>query len=1322
MFPGDLLTERFEIEHRVSVGGMGEVFRARDRTSGEAVAVKVLSDAREQRIARFVCEVQSLAALSHPGIVRYISHGVSPLGEPFLVMEWLEGEDLEQRLARGPLTAGEALALATRVAEALGAAHARGVVHRDLNPSNLFLPGGNILDAKVLDFGIARREGQAQLTKTGVMLGTPGFMAPEQARDAVAGGDTGGDPGGDAAGQRGNELDARADVFALGCVLFQCLTGTRAFDGDGHAAILHKLLFDEAPRVGALWPEVPAALDDLVARMLAKAPGDRPPDGARLASELLAIAPLVDGAAVAPRGGSAKRSAITVGERRLQVMVLLGPAAVDRPEPDPEPDPAAVQRAVQPYGGRLEPLPDGSAIVVFKTERQVATDQAAQAARCALAIRALSKRRPIAVVMGRAEPAMRLPAPMLRPPAPGEGGAAASWPAPPPGAAAEPPPILLDKVVAGLLGARFEVVERAAGTILCGERPLLQSARTLLGRPTSYVGRDWELSALTGILDECIDEPEARVAVVTGAAGMGKTRLGAELIRRIRERPDPVAIWIGRGDSLRAGSTLYLLAQALRGALGIRGGEPLAERRDRLRARIATRVPAADQQRVTELLGELIGTPFPVEESSPALKAARQDAQLMSEQMRKAFLDFLQAETAVHPVLIILEDLHWGDFGTVRFIDTALRERAKLPWMVLALARPEVYEVLPRLWAERNVQEIRLKALGKKAGERLVRQALGDSVEPDTVERLVQLADGNAFYLEELIRAVADGKDGALPDTVLVMVETRLARLPLEARRVLRAASVFGEVSWESGVALLLGHAMSARTVSDWLRKLVAQEVLVARPRSRFPGVRELAFRHSLHREGAYATLTEEDRCSGHRLVGEWLEQHGEADAMVLAGHFERGGDGARAARAYLHAAEQAVHILDLDATFARAGLGLGCAPPPDLRLALLGMRCEAATYASQLLAAVLPEAEEVLGAAPPGSLPWAQAALAYLEGTLVTGRISDFMAAAGALHEVAPAPEAMSRMALTYVGAACLLDVVGHVAQGSTMAERFRAAIHATGDREPLARFWWHVLVGMRSAYASEDPWDGYRHSEAIREIFDVIGGERVLLNMQLFRGMNLWYLGALEPAAQALAEIPAADESLGVVSSLRRFCLAWLLADRGMLGEARALAAELAEYGRAQKLPLEELRGRWVLAEVLRRAGDLEGAERELSCGLGMAVPPLEHPGVLGTLAALRLAQGRATEALEAAADATARCAAMGGCGMFRGAFVQLAHGEALHATGAHDAARRVIGEARARLLATADRITDPAYRQSFLRDVPENARTLALAGAWQGDAPTA
>ncbi|HWO26398.1 MAG TPA: protein kinase [Kofleriaceae bacterium] len=1302
MWLGALIGGRFEVERQVGSGGMGEVFRARDRATDQAVAIKLITDGLGQRLARFAREVELLAELSHPGIVRYVSHGETPAGELFLVMEWLEGEDLRGRLEREPLTVVEAVKLATRVAEALGAAHARGIIHRDLKPSNLFLPGGRPEDVKILDFGIAQRERRTPLTKTGTLIGTPGYMAPEQARNKGV-------------------IDTRADVFALGCVLFQCLTGVPAFEGDSAVAILGKILFGDTPRISALWPDAPRDLDALVAAMLSKDPSLRPSDGANLAAALAALGPMAYTAAVtaAPRQRAAQSTAITGGERRFLSAVLVGlPPAGASPEQAQAQEEAqgatALARAIRPFGGRLEQLADGEAIILLEADRQVATDQAAQAARCALALREIARDRPIAIAMARAESTMRLP----EADAIDRASRLLAQPAHAPGAPPASAPIVLDEVIAGLLDARFDVVERDVGFVLCGERPLAQGARTLLGRPTACVGRDWELRALAGILDECIEEPKARAVVVTAAAGMGKSRLGAEFVSRVREREDPIAIWVGRGDSLRAGSTLDLLAQALRGGLGIQGGEPLPERVEKIRARVAARVPAADQQRVAEFLGELVGVPFPTEEGSPALKAARQDAQLMSEQMRKAWMDFLQAETAAHPILLLLEDLHWGDFGTVRFIETALRDRADRPWMVLALARPELYETFPKLWADRqNVQEIRLKELGRKAGERLVRQVLGDRAGPELIERLVTQADGNAFYLEELIRAAADGKNGALPETVLAMVETRLARLSVEARRVLRAASVFGEVSWESGVTLLLGGAMGETMVSDWLGRLAQQEMLVLRPESRFSGEREVAFRHALLREGAYATLTDEDQRLGHRLAGQWLEQHGETDPMVLAGHFERGGDGARAASFYLRASEQAFHVLDFAATVARAELGLRCAPPLELRLALIGMRCEAHCQEMQRIAAAMPDAEELLRAAPPGSIPWAQGHLAYSEGTLVAGRIPDLLAAIALLRQVAPAPEALGRMALCFLAGICILDALGQVPQGISLEVQFFAVIGSRGDREPLARFWWNVLLGLRASYAHEDPWLGLRHSEDNRALFEVLGSERVHLNMQLFRGMNLWYLGAIEAAERKLSAIEAADVALGVASSLRRFCLAWLLADRGALDEARALAAQLAEHGRAHHLPMEEARGRWVLAETLRRAGALDDAEREAHIALEMAVP-IERPGVQGTLAALRLAQGRTAEALATAEDAVARCEAMGACGMFRGAFVRLVRAEALHETASHAAARRAITDARARLVAIADRITDPVYRQTFLERIPEHARTLELARAWLGE----
>ncbi len=270
VIPGTIFADRCEALRKASSGGMGPVYRARDRGDGVDVALKILRGEDAHDVERFTREATILAGLSHRGIVRYIAHGSTTGGEHYIAMEWLDGEDLSARLSRRGLSIQESLAVVRLAAEALAFAHARGLVHRDLKPSNLFLVRGDVARIKVVDFGIARlgRESQ-RLTRTGALLGTPGYMAPEQIQGPPA-------------------YDPRADVFALGCVLFECLTGRPAFEGMNAMSVLAKILLQEVPRARSLRPAIPARLDDLVARMMARDPQERPRDGAAVAHEIRA--------------------------------------------------------------------------------------------------------------------------------------------------------------------------------------------------------------------------------------------------------------------------------------------------------------------------------------------------------------------------------------------------------------------------------------------------------------------------------------------------------------------------------------------------------------------------------------------------------------------------------------------------------------------------------------------------------------------------------------------------------------------------------------------------------------------------------------------------------------------------------------------------------------------------------------------------------------------------------------------------------------------------------------------------------------------------
>ena len=276
--------QRFAPTRLAGEGGMGRVYEALDLESGRRVALKIITARDPISLARFADEVAILEALRHPAIVGHVAHGVSRDGRPYLAMDWLAGETLSARLGRGRLSANDTLAVGRRIADALAASHAHGIVHRDLKPGNILLVHGRLDAAVLIDFGVARRLTLARdLTSRGMLVGTPGFMAPEQALSS--------------------RVDGRADLFALGCVLYSCLTGRRAFDGADTYDVIAQLVHVTPPAMSALVPHVPPQLDALIRRLLAKDPGARPAGAAEVACELARI---TDDEAWSPRAARAR--------------------------------------------------------------------------------------------------------------------------------------------------------------------------------------------------------------------------------------------------------------------------------------------------------------------------------------------------------------------------------------------------------------------------------------------------------------------------------------------------------------------------------------------------------------------------------------------------------------------------------------------------------------------------------------------------------------------------------------------------------------------------------------------------------------------------------------------------------------------------------------------------------------------------------------------------------------------------------------------------------------------------------------------------------
>jgi tetratricopeptide (TPR) repeat protein len=1267
---GDLLRGRFEVGEVVREGGMGVVFRARDRETGRDVAIKTLLEGASVYAERFERESALLSRLRHPAVVSYVAHGTSERGEPFLAMDWLEGEELTDRLARGPLPLAESRSLALRMAEALGAAHALGIVHRDVKPANVFLVGGNVARATLIDFGVALAASDGpRRTRTGLIIGTPGYMAPEQARASRV-------------------IDARADVYALGCVLFECLTGTAPFTGDHPVAVLAKVLIDDAPRLRSMARDAPADLDALLAAMLAKDPAERPADGNAVALALGA----------APKAEPARATASVMPEsitadERVVVHVILAARALDASDLGRtivDASPVAVEEIERRFGVRVEQLADGSALA---TVRPGALGPKGGAVRAATVARELARELAAPVALASGLERMRRGAPL---------GEVVDRAAALSGAAARAgvKGVVTDELTTSLLRGAWGVRERD------GLR-MLEDAAVQSGPARRLVGREREVSTLVSLFDEVESEGASRVAVVTAPPGGGKTRLLAEVVDRVRARPEEKRILSARCDEATSQSPLALAADVARRVCGAWDSDAPEQRRERLATFLATTdLDDLQKRRVMDFVGDMIGATV---SPSLALLAARTDAMTMSDQTQRAFVALLDA-CAERSSMLCIDDLQWCDRASFRLLEAAARELESKPLFLLALARPDFDDTFPTAFAERALARLSLASLGKRAAESLVRDLAGAETPDGVVAEVVARGEGNPFLLEELARGVREGRalDAASGSTALVAA--RFEALSAEARRVLRAASIVGQKVSPDAVAALLACEPNAPWLVHVWGELERAEVLGSRGG-------EVGFRHALLRDAAYATLTEEDKALGHKLAARYFDAAG-GDPMVIAAHADRGGDRELAARAYVDAAHRALEISDLAGAIERATSAIRLGAAGEL-LGRAERVCAEASYWRGLPREIIEHGERAMAALDASSAGFFVAGGCCVLAYAALGQPEQALACTRRLvTSTAGSPHAAAARASALLRAVAQLAVSGQLELAGVILRETKATIDELAAADPLlpARY-----AQSRSLYAV-GAGDLEGHIAFAREAagrFAELGDRRNNLTQRAIVAYGLLELGDYAEAAAAGRAVIDEASRMGLQSvvAMTKQNTGLAIARAGDVDEGLRVLAEGAAESTAQGNARMIGGAQLYRAIVLADSGKIDEALPEIESALErLTSSPPARAHALAVFARLHLARGKTAEAKRAADEALAVLDSLGGLDSGE-SDVYLTAAQTRLAAGEEAGARTALRRGRDRIRARAARLGD-AQRATFLGKVASNVALLELARRTLGE----
>ena len=963
----------YEITEEIGSGGMATVFRAYQPSMDRHVAIKVIrSSILHDRALRerFQREARLIARLEHPHLLPVYDFD----GEhdpPYIVMRYLDGGTLKQVQQKGTVPRDEFLYILRQLAGALDYAHRQNVVHRDLKPSNVMIDKeGN---AFLTDFGIARAAGgNKDLTGTGLMIGTPGYMAPEQAR-------------GD------GQADKAADIYSLGVLAFESLTGSPPYDHESSFEVILAHMNSAIPKASERVRDLPKAVDAVLTRALAKDPASRyanatefvdaltqalkiKPSESRSALQSMTQTISVDQLAAlrAKRGDTdtpssatpsdqqRQMTAVSVDVKELAEILYEGGADTERAKGTLDTLWAAFADLAKESGGVLQGRVEAAGLFLWGRDRS-REDDAENAIRAALAMRDWTLTETRKVLGPSWEPTEENPLPFASGITTGpvllerdtHSGAYNASGAPitlagrlkdtaPPGG------VIVAHETFTLVRGVFSVYQREPLRVRGRKDPIETylvtqvrprafrlRAMGIEGVETKMIGREIELRLLQEALTLTLEDGETQVVTVVGEAGVGKSRLLFEFSNWTDIMEQTVWFFQARATQPSMLQPYSLTRDLFSFRFQILDSDSLSVVHEKF-VKGVEKFMGAGSERKAYFIGQLVGFDFT---SKPEVEAALNDGETFRHMAQQYLGELFTSASRVNPVMIHIEDIHWADDRSLDLINNLVRDNTTLPLFVLCMARPSLYERRPQ-WGEgqRFHERIQLEPLSQLSSRRLVRELLKNVPEVPTMLRdlVVDRADGNPFYIEELIKALIDDRvilkgdphwsvdttrlsTVRVPATLTGVLQARLDTLPQPLQQILQRASVVGRIFWDAAAIHLSRESagLPLDEVQDMLANLRDREMILQREESGFAGTVEYVFRHAILRDVTYDTVIPRQRRALHKLVADWLIEVGGERAgehtLLVAEHYARAEEASMAAAQLAKAGERALKLSALD-------------------------------------------------------------------------------------------------------------------------------------------------------------------------------------------------------------------------------------------------------------------------------------------------------------------------------------------------------------------------------------------------------------------------